>query len=992
MVVLANYSLHERLGAGGFGEVFRARHDRIGRDVAIKVLHAKYSEDPVAVARFVAEARAANKIAHPNIVEVFDFGELDDGRSYFVMELLRGQNLRALLDARGALPLAEALPILAHVADAIDAAHAVGIVHRDLKPDNVFIGDDGAVKLIDFGIAKLTGEVDTPVTETGTVFGTPLYMAPEQCRGDRSDHRADAYSFGVLAYHVLTGTTPFTGDALALALHHLNDAPEPPSQRNAALDERIDRVLLALLAKEPADRPVPLRAAVAQLSPESPLPPRPRARVRRMVWLSAAITGVLAIGAGVTLFALRSSAPVEDEACPSSVTRLRGVWDPATRARIEARVNALDRVDVPGFWKVYSQALDDRNAQWAKMWDQACASPDRVEDPLRYAQRITCLDNQLAGTRVNTDTLLAGDLASFIGSSEGLNVNVDLLEDCLSPNVLRAQPDGVPSSRRALVAAMEAEATREYWQAWGQVGGRWAQYTDPLLTILHANYRTLAALGSPSAVVEMSTLAGLYQVRMGMSPPPPNSLRYAREIANEAIETAIATHNDYGLPYAYSTLAEIERVADNFGGASDALDRAEASLERAGPPALTRITLGRARALLEQSRGNFARARAVLEQTTKYGAAVPDMLPEINLVMATGLAIYGDVGAAAELLRTTNADLTKRWGPYLGAMRRFRPDAFWLLLATGDVAGAREQADAEMAMQEATHADPVPRGWAHVMRAVTELMQGDRGAATAQLKAWTDAVFVGKSLDASLLQQIASELDTSGLSDLALVMLDLAEAAGPSEDVRGDIADERAGIAFQRGDFATMARWLSGSERNPPNRFGPWYLAIADAHAGRAGSVDERLRVLRPSVPDVPFPAIRAKLAVLDGIAQFELQRWREAGATLTNAVEQMNSAGVVGNDLGEAHVWLAASRAAGRDVTGAKAAYEVALQKAWGGGATRGRVYYTPTAQFGLAQLLDEDQPRAKLLAKAAIAGFKLQGPSRDADRATVEAWLAAR
>jgi tRNA A-37 threonylcarbamoyl transferase component Bud32/tetratricopeptide (TPR) repeat protein len=286
-VDVPGYDVGQRIGSGGFGEVYQARHALMDREVAIKVLHARYSADPAAVARFVDEARAVGKLSHPGIVDVFDFGQLADGRQFCVMELIRGRALREVLRERGRLPLDEALPILRGIAEAVDAAHAAGIAHRDLKPDNVFVLDDGGVKLIDFGLAKLTRDDGKPVTESGSVFGTPLYMSPEQCRGKAVTTATDAYSFGVLAYQVLTGEPPFQGDSLELALHHLNDAPEPPSKRCAGLAEPVDRALLALLAKDPAARPAPLVAAVDAMAGA-------RLRRRRRAWPAFAAAGAIA--------------------------------------------------------------------------------------------------------------------------------------------------------------------------------------------------------------------------------------------------------------------------------------------------------------------------------------------------------------------------------------------------------------------------------------------------------------------------------------------------------------------------------------------------------------------------------------------------------------------------------------------------------------------------------------------------------------------------
>ncbi|HSD89857.1 MAG TPA: serine/threonine-protein kinase, partial [Kofleriaceae bacterium] len=298
---IPGYVVGEQVGRGGFGEVYRARHEVIGRDVAIKVLHAEVSRDPDAIERFITEARAVGNLSHPNIVELYELGALPDGRQYFIMPFIRGKTLAEVLRERGRLTLAEALPILRGIAAGVDAAHAAGIAHRDLKPENVFFLDDGSIKLIDFGLAKLSGD-DRAKTETGSSFGTPLYMSPEQCRGKNVTVATDAYSFGAVAYQLLTGTPVFSGDALALGLHHLNDTPDRPSKRCAELSANVDDVLLALLAKDPADRPIPLTRAVETLG--STARQTSRRRMRGLVVASA--VAVLAVAGGFAAHRLRS--------------------------------------------------------------------------------------------------------------------------------------------------------------------------------------------------------------------------------------------------------------------------------------------------------------------------------------------------------------------------------------------------------------------------------------------------------------------------------------------------------------------------------------------------------------------------------------------------------------------------------------------------------------------------------------------------------------
>jgi serine/threonine protein kinase len=269
--IVGEYRVEAKLGQGGFGAVFQAVHPLIGKLVAIKVLSQRFSVDPEMVSRFVAEARAVNQIRHHNIIDIFSFGALDDGRHYYVMEYLDGETLDRRIARQGYLSLREALPILRALARALDAAHAKGIAHRDLKAENVLLASnpDGVFpKLLDFGIAKLlapeTGLAHK--TRTGAPLGTPHYMSPEQCHGRDVDHRTDLYAFGVLAYVMLTGGYPLDGDDyMTILMRQLHDEPPPPSSHRPELPAGVDRVIAWLMRKDPAARPATLGEALRSL-------------------------------------------------------------------------------------------------------------------------------------------------------------------------------------------------------------------------------------------------------------------------------------------------------------------------------------------------------------------------------------------------------------------------------------------------------------------------------------------------------------------------------------------------------------------------------------------------------------------------------------------------------------------------------------------------------------------------------------------------------
>lgn len=249
------YAVIERVGSGGMAEVYRARDDLLGREVAIKVLHDRYSRDRSFVERFRREAQAAANLSHPNVVALYDYGA--DGDTYFiVMEFIEGRSLSEIISAEGALLPERAADIAADVAKALERAHSNGLVHRDVKPGNIMITNSGQTKVTDFGIARaLSGDGEQTMTQTGMVIGTAAYLSPEQAQGNTIDGRSDVYSLGVVLFEMLTGTPPFSGDTpLAIAYKHVRENPEPPSTMNADVPAGLDAITMKALAKNPDNR------------------------------------------------------------------------------------------------------------------------------------------------------------------------------------------------------------------------------------------------------------------------------------------------------------------------------------------------------------------------------------------------------------------------------------------------------------------------------------------------------------------------------------------------------------------------------------------------------------------------------------------------------------------------------------------------------------------------------------------------------------------
>jgi hypothetical protein len=263
-VLAQRYRVQRLLGKGGMGAVYLADDEVLGELVALKVISSAFAANEAAmVTRFRREAAAARRVSSPSVIRIHDLGEARPGLLYLSMEYFSGRTLTEVISQRGVVSLKDAQDMLVQIGAGLEAAHQAGVIHRDLKPSNVLVGERGMIKIIDFGLA--TTAVGDGLTATGAILGTPHYMAPEQVRGKPVDARSDIYAFGALAYHLVCGRPPFTGDnPIAIGFAHITEPVMPPRQLRKDVAPALDAAIVAALAKAPEDRPSSAKAFVDQ--------------------------------------------------------------------------------------------------------------------------------------------------------------------------------------------------------------------------------------------------------------------------------------------------------------------------------------------------------------------------------------------------------------------------------------------------------------------------------------------------------------------------------------------------------------------------------------------------------------------------------------------------------------------------------------------------------------------------------------------------------
>jgi tRNA A-37 threonylcarbamoyl transferase component Bud32/tetratricopeptide (TPR) repeat protein len=1028
------YVLGECLGTGGFGEVFRATHAVIGREVAIKVLHARFSRDPIAVARFVAETRAVNQISHPGIVEAFDFGTLPDGRQYCVMELIRGTTLRDVLRERGRLPLAGALPILRGIAEAVDAAHAAGIAHRDLKPDNVFVLGDGSVKLIDFGLAKLSREEDTRVTETGSVFGTPLYMSPEQCRGKAVTVATDAYSFGALAYHVLVGEPPFSGEALELALHHLNDDPLPPSRRCAELDARVDRVLAALLAKDPLQRSLPLAPAIDAIAGDGALP-RVRARrkrpsVQRMIGMLV----VAGLGTAIAIPALTrgsgedtaTSTGAADDMCRPAAARLAGIWDDLTKAMLAGKFAAPGISWIAASGQRLERDVDAYAAEWASIHTEACAQ-NPATDPLFAAQVRNCLESRRFVLQVYLAYVREAEPLELSRAYAGRAPLIPI-DRCRDGVAVRSEAPW-PADPETLASGIAAakDAFRGLTSVAAAFPGRGKALDEAFALTLDAAVR-LEKLGFLHLVAEPFAGLGLTQALNGR-PEGRMTIEHALDIADRGRNDAAATFALVKL--AELAMREAPRVAAATAAieqASELLARAERASERAGRPFESRFHVLHARTEHALLRKDTERAVADADELVGLAEAeqhppVPTFAIDAHDLAARARSTAGDIeGAIAHRKRMLEIAETQLW--------REHPRLFWPLRtlaeaqwAAGDreVAGQSFERAAKM-LEETTGADDPRVAYAydwfghslHVQGRFVEAIAARRRAAAIMTK-------VGAAADPHLFVvvhvQLARSLEKRGEYVEAVAALERAfdelmarpqhkPFASPAE-----VLVELGLLSWDLGRFDDAQRHFTRVDASTlsPTRARDYEALRAQLLSRRSlasalARLDALERACKRLAAERHGDCISAVLSVRAPLL-FANRRWHdalaaaEAAIALSPKLKPRSRQSAVAEHSSSLQRWynytdVALARVELGQLEAARSVLEEALASAderWPAHPHAAKV------RFALARVLwkagtQPDRARALELAAAARDSLRMMGAGKDNERRTVEAWLRAR
>ena len=616
------YEILAALGAGGMGEVYRARDERLGRDVALKILSGELSQSTDHLRRFEQEARAASALNHPNIITIYDIGSFDS-MAYIAMELIEGRDVRSMVTGE-ALPLRQALRIAVKVADGLAAAHERGIVHRDLKPENVMMSRDGFVKILDFGLAKLVvpfTDLDTTVPHTtpGAVFGTVGYMSPEQAAGKEVDYRCDQFAFGVMLYEMVTGRLPFSERTAAETLAAIirNDPP-PIEHYNNKVPPELERIIMRLLAKEPEERYASTRDLARDLREvrdRTSNASEPRHRSDRLLSVPPPRYAVVA---AVAVAALVVIAGIVMVLRPRSEERTRAAGGTPSIVVLPFRDlsgTADGQIYTDGFAEMLSSRLVE--ARTLRIIPRFTESA-RSADPMAAAQQVKAAFALKGGVQRRGDSVAVN--YALINASNGEQVagetmeaktsDVFALQDRLVASILAALDIVAGASKSELSSELSTTKDREaYLQALGLLQrSKDEKSIDQAIGELER--LLLNARDSPNVNVELAR-ALIYKSQLGRRP---SLVEQANVYAERARDL------DPKLPEVYIRLGQIRNLS---GRHSDALAEFQKALKLRPDDADALLGI----AMTNEAMGRAADAEALYRKAI---AARPDHADSYN--------------------------------------------------------------------------------------------------------------------------------------------------------------------------------------------------------------------------------------------------------------------------------------------------------------------------------------------------------------------------
>ncbi len=660
--MLGRFVVHAQIGAGGMGRVFRAHDPTLDRPVALKLLH--HHTDGTDRLRMAREAQAMAALSHPNIVPIFDIGEVDVGGTepamFIAMELVEGQTLSAWFEA-GVTGLDEIIEVIGGAGAGLAAAHEAGLVHRDFKPSNVIVDPSGRARVLDFGLARATdsewshsasGDQRDPsashsmlgnsMTMTGTVVGTPAYMAPEQHAGKELDHRCDQYALCVVLWEAVHGLRPFMGANVeevyaAKRSGRLHESPRPMSRALQGIFERG-------LAPDPDDRFESMRALLDELRAV----PRPGRRRRRMLWGTGMAAG---LGAGAVALWLGLQGPAGSEPCQGAAARMEGVWDAEARARVEASIRGATLAYADQTWQRVGPGLDDYAERWVQAHAAVCRATlvEHRQDEAVMDQRMRCLDDRRAHFDALVQMLAKADAAVVPRAVTAVG-SLPALEACDDERSFARPP--MPDDPVAREQVEEIRA--EQGQVWAlDLAGHYVEALELAQTL---EERAVAVSHRP-LVIELTVTVGRQLLEVGKFEQAAEYLRRGYFDAKAEGLDPIAARAAVSLTYV---------VGHKLGKYQEALDvwakHALSALERSDDE-LMRADLFITMASVHRHQGHYDDALEYYERSLALHEHMENTpRSRVLLGLATTLAQTGEYEQALEYQHQALAEGKERFG------------------------------------------------------------------------------------------------------------------------------------------------------------------------------------------------------------------------------------------------------------------------------------------------------------------------------------------